>query len=146
MRSPKRFFSVVSATALLLLALAVPVSAAKATATLTLTACAPNGGPNLDVTVSWSGVNVNAWSAAVLADDHGGIWDYGAGYYLPLPKTVSSGSETETFTATTAYDGAQAVFAIGYIYMGSSTNIQTAKGFPAGTGGLNKPTTGWPTC
>jgi hypothetical protein len=140
-----RSFPIVAGAALLLLVLAVPVSAGKPTPTLTQTVCAPNGGPDLQVTVTWSDVNVNAWSAAALGSDSAGTWDYGAGYQT-LPKTVSSGSQTHTFTATTAYDGAQSAFAIGYIYMGSSTNIQNAKGFPGGTGGENRPASGWLPC
>jgi len=143
MRSGIRSAGVLSAT-FLILAIAVPVSAAKPTPTLTQTVCAPGGGPDLRVTVSWSGVNVNAWSAAVFGSDSSGTADDTG--YQALPKTVSSGSQTQTFTASSAYDGAQAAFAIAYIYMGSPSNIQNAKGFPGGTGGQNRPELGWPAC
>jgi hypothetical protein len=143
MRSGTRSFAVGAAAAMLVLAAALPVSAAKPTPTLTQTVCAPGGGPDLQVTITWSDVNANAWSAAALGSD--GVWDYGAGYQ-PLPKTVSSGSQTHTFPATNAYNGAQSSFAIGYIYMGSSSNVQNSKGFPGGTGGENRPAAGWPAC
>jgi hypothetical protein len=144
MRSGKRLFSVIAAAALLLLALVVPVSAAKATPTLTQTVCAPGGGPDLQVTITWSGVNANAWSVAIIDSDSSGTTEDTG--YQALPKTVSSGSQTHIFTATNAYDGAQAAFAIGYIYMGSPSHIQDSKGFPGGTGGESRPAAGWPTC
>lgn len=143
MRSGMRVFGAFSAASLLL-ALAVPVSAAKPNPTLTQTVCAPGGGPDLQVTVTWSGVTVNAWSAAIIRSDNVGTTENTG--YQALPKNVSSGSQTHTFTATTAYDGAQAAFAIAYIYMGSPSNIQTAKDFPGGTGGENRPVSGWPIC
>ena len=144
MRSGKRLFSGVSAAALLTVALAAPVSALKPAPSLTQTVCAPNGGPDLRVTLTWSGVNANAWSVAIFhSDTIGTTEDIG---YTSLAKTASSGSQSHLFTSTNAYDGAQAAFAVGYIYMGSPTNVQNSKGFPGGTGGENKPASGWPTC
>ena len=144
MRSGMQRFFVITAAALSILALAVPVSAVRPNPSLTQTVCAPGGGPDLRVTVTWSDVNANAWSAAIIGSDGAGTTENTE--YQALPKTASSGSQTHTFVATTAYNGAQAAFALAYIYMGSPTNVQNSKGFPGGTGGENRPATGWPTC